>query len=316
MSQRFLATTDVLGQGGPLRADRFVAAVLGCSRAAAMRLCESGAVRVAGARAHKATPVAAGDEVEVLAAPPDDEALRPVPDRALVIDVLYEDGDVVAVCKPAGVPSHPLSAGETGTVANALVARYPECARAGQDPREGGLVQRLDRGTTGVLLAARTPEAWRALREVFSRHGAEKTYLALVVADRPLERTVIDLPIAHAPKNPARAMAVADPGRAAALGARPARTCLEPVEHLGDRALVAATTQTGRLHQVRVHLAAVGAPIVGDTRYGGPAWDAPGFFLHAERLVVPHPRTGARLQIEAALPHDRLERLDMLRGRR
>ncbi|HEY8210675.1 MAG TPA: pseudouridine synthase, partial [Myxococcaceae bacterium] len=149
------------------RVDLFVSEALGLSRARVKRLFEERAVRVDGRPARKGDLLRAGQRVEVAGgAVEEGPALVPEPDAPL--SVLHEDAELVFCDKPAGRPSQPLQPGETGTVANALVARYPECAAAGDDPREGGLCHRLDVGTSGVLLAARTRAAWEAMRAAFS----------------------------------------------------------------------------------------------------------------------------------------------------
>src|SRR3569623_3058183 len=131
--------------------------------------------------------VAAGDGIELEHEPVSGDALRPLPDPSLDFPVLLARADLVAIDKPAGVPSQPLRAGELGTVANFVVARWPECAAIGDDPRAGGLVHRLDIGTSGVLIAARSPDAYRRLRDAFGSGQVEKHYLALVDG-RPVSR--------------------------------------------------------------------------------------------------------------------------------
>lgn len=240
------------------------------------QLFEDGCVRVAGKRAKKGDRVVPGDVIELAREPVSGDALRPAPDPDVPLDLLLERTDVVAVAKPAGIPSQPLRAGELGTIANAIVCRYPECVAVGDDPRDGGLVHRLDIGTSGVLVAARTPEAHRALREAFGAGLVHKEYLA-IVHGRPVAREC-DAPLAQRGKR----VAVDHTDGLAAY-----------TEFLVERAtpthaLVRCTARTGRMHQVRAHLAYAGAPIVGDTRYGGAPLDAdPGFFLHAEKLVLP-----------------------------
>jgi 23S rRNA pseudouridine1911/1915/1917 synthase len=197
------------------------------------------------------------------------------------------------VDKPAGVPCQPLSSGETGTVANALVARYPEMATVGDDPREAGLCHRLDVETSGVLLAARNRPVWEALRAAFSGdREVEKRYLALVKG--PLaDEGVIEVPLAHA----------GDHVRPDFAAGRPARTEFKVLARKGPFALVQVQLVTGVLHQVRAHLAGVGAPIVGDTLYDGPP--EPGlsrFFLHAAALGVVHPVSGRQLTVQSPLP--------------
>src|SRR5262249_39330718 len=160
-----------------MRIDVWLAGALELPRARVKELLERGAVRIGGRPPRKGDRTVAGARVEVTVAT---EAPRPVPQPELPLEVLYADAALIAVDKPAGLPSHPLQPGERGTVVNALVARYPECAAASADPREGGLVHRLDTLTSGVLLAARTPEAWRATREAFAGRRVDKRYLAVV----------------------------------------------------------------------------------------------------------------------------------------
>jgi 23S rRNA pseudouridine1911/1915/1917 synthase len=254
------------------------------------QLFEDGSVRVGGKRAKKGDRVAAGDVIELLREPVAGEALRPAPDPDVPLVVLLERTDVVAVDKPAGVPSQPLRAGELGTIANALVHRYPECATIGDDHRDGGLVHRLDIGTSGVLVAARTPEDHRALREAFGAGLVHKDYLA-ITENRPVAREC-DAPLAQRGK---RVVVDHTDGLAA-------YTAFVVERATASHALVRCTAQTGRMHQVRAHLAHVGAPIVGDTLYGASV-ERDGFYLHAARLVLPD-----RTVIEAPLP-DRFARM-------
>ena len=253
-----------------------------------------GEVRVNGRAARKGDRVAPGDVVDVGAIPSRaDLAPRPQPELPLV--VLLVDEALVALDKPAGMPSHPLAAGERGTLANALAARHPECVAAGADPREAGLVQRLDAGTTGVIVAARTAPAWSAMREAFRRGEVRKEYLALVSAPVDEEDVVIDLPIAHD-----RARGGARAGER--VGALPARTEVHRLGPAGRFTLLRCVAVTGRVHQVRAHLAARGWPIVGDVRYGGEPVGGPGHLLHAARVELPHPTHGGRLGIAAPPP--------------
>lgn len=280
------------------RVDLFIGEALGLSRAKLKRLFEAGAVKVNGRPAKKGLVVTAGQRVTVTV---EEEAARDaVPDEALPLKVLYEDAALVFVDKPAGRPSHPLRPGETGTVANALVARYPECAQASEDPREGGLCHRLDIETSGVLLAARTREAWRRMRSAFGGREVDKRYLALVTG--PLaEEGEIELPLRHHPRHPDRV----EPALPGEEGARPAHSLFKVLARTGDYSLVEVRILTGVLHQVRAHLAGVGAPLVGDALYGGR--EEPGlsrFFLHAQALGFTHPVTGKKLHIESPLPEE------------
>ena len=281
------------------RVDRFVAARLGISRHAVWRMLERGVVRIGGKRARKGQRLAAGDRVSTSEAAPRTEDLRPIAEPDLPLTILREDADFVFTAKPPDQPSHPLEAGERGTTANALVARYPECAAASEDPREGGLVHRLDTGTSGVLVAARSRGAWQAARDEFRAGRVGKIYLALVAGSPSLDQGVIDAPLLARGKR-----SVVDP-----LG-REARTEWQVEERLGEYTLLRLRTSTGRMHQVRAHLGHAELPIVGDTLYGGPAEpNLVGHFLHAERLTL----RGA--EVSAPLPADRAALLARLRKR-
>jgi 23S rRNA pseudouridine1911/1915/1917 synthase len=302
-------TWPVAAADSGARLDHFVAARAGCSHAAARRLIESGAVRVGGRIAAKGSRVHQGEQVSA-DGPLPGAPLEAEPD--LPLEVVFSDGDLVALAKPAGMPSHPLRPGERGTLAGALVARFPECRGAGADPREAGLVQRLDVDTSGILLAARSASAWQALRSAFSDGRVEKIYLALAAGSIDGDRA-IDLPIAHHPGDPRRVIAVEDLGEQVRLAARPAHTKVHPVEQRAGLTLIEATSSTGRMHQIRAHLAHLGHPLVGDTLYGGPpALDgAPGHFLHAARIRFPDP-SGTIRELAAPLPKNRADALARL----
>jgi 23S rRNA pseudouridine1911/1915/1917 synthase len=273
-----------------MRVDVWLASALELPRTRVKELLERGAVRIAGRPPRKGDRTVAGARVEVTLA---EEDRRPVPQPELPLEVLYLDPQLLAVNKAAGMPSHPLLPGERGTVVNALVARHPECADASADPREGGLVHRLDTLTSGVLLAARTPEVWEALRDAFAERQVDKRYLA-VVTGPVAEQGEIDLALRHRGE---RVEPVLDGS------GREALTDFRVLSRSGDAALLEVRIHTGVLHQVRAHLAAIGAPVLGDTAYGGrprPGLDR--FFLHAARLGFVHPATGERLEIAAPLP--------------
>ena len=253
-------------------------------------LFDAGHVRVAGKRAKKGDRVAPGDIVELAVSPVSGDALQPQPDpeAATKITVLLERPDLIVISKPAGMPSQPLRAGELGTAANAIAARWPECAPLGDDRRDGGLVHRLDIGTSGVLVAARTGDAYRAIREAFRAGTVVKTYLALTI-DCPVS-SECDAPLTQRGK---RVVVDHTDGLAAYTAFNVERTA-------AAHSLVRCTAQTGRMHQVRAHLANVGSPIVGDTLYGGTALPGhDGFFLHAATIALP---LAEPLTLEAPLP--------------
>jgi 23S rRNA pseudouridine1911/1915/1917 synthase len=278
----------VVGVGEAGRVDRVLQRRYpGASRSALARLFAEGKVRVAGAVVRKGHLVRAGDRVSLVAPPPTAADLVPAAEPEAPLRVIYVDEALLAMDKPAGTPSHPLRAGEIGTVVNALVARYPECAGVGDDPREAGLVHRLDTDTTGVLVAARDARSWRALREAFADGRVRKEYLAVVVGK--LEAGASEAPVA---------------GLSAFT------------EWWVERALVGHTlvrchARSGRRHQIRRHLAGAGAPIVGDQAYGyaGPHR---GQLLHAARVVLPHPVTGRELELVAPLPPERAAIVELL----
>lgn len=279
------------------RIDRFLSDVVaGLSVAAAKRMIAAGAVRLDGRPVRKGEKVAAGQVVSVAGTPPAARTTAVVlPDPGMDLRVLYADDFMVAVDKPPGVPSHPLAPGERGTAANAICARFPECATASPDRREGGLVHRLDNATGGVLLAARSPEAWLRLRAGLSEADGEKTYLAEVIGNPP-RAGVESAPIGRSGRRGDRVRVGG--------GRRPqeARTSWEVLEQRGATALLRVKLDVGRPHQVRAHLAAAGFPIVGDDKYGPPGSGPDGLRLHAASIRLRHPATGAAILIEAPPP--------------
>jgi len=284
----------------PGRLDAIVRAALpGLSRRVVRALIAEGAVRVDGRRATKGARVPAGAVVTVPALP-----AGPAPEPALAVPVVYEDEHLVVLDKPGGMPAHALDPRQRGTAAAFLVARYPETARVG-DPLAPGLVHRLDTGTSGLLLAARTPEAHAGLRRALRAHAVEKRYLALVAGQPRAASWRADVPLAHDPRDRRRMI----PGRPA-LRAWAASTEVRVVRAVGPHALAEATIRTGVTHQVRAHLALGGHPVLGDELYGGPPVDLPRgrHALHAAALSFPHPATDKPMAVTSPLPAE-LERL-------
>ncbi len=283
------------------RIDRVVALVAGCSRADAAALLADGDVLIGGRAISKPSHrVAEGDELVVRRVPvASDDTVAP--DASVAFAVVYEDDDVVVVDKPAGLVVHPGAGNQRGTLVHGLLARYPELSSVGE-PARPGIVHRLDKETSGLLVVARTEPARVALVAQLAARTVERTYLALVwgVPDAP--NGLIDAPIGRSRREPTR-MAVATDGRTA-------RTRYEVVGTYADPAplsLLRCQLETGRTHQIRVHLAAIDHPVVGDARYGGkhqPLADMPRFFLHAANLAFVHPTTGERLTFTSPLPAD------------
>jgi len=294
--------TVILPQGATGRLDRALADSLGLGRAAVKRAFALGEVRVGGRRARAADPAAPGLGVELeVEAPPGPP--RPEPDAPLT--VLLEHARFLVVDKPAGVAVHPLLAGEGGTLANAVVARYPECAQASLDPREGGAAQRLDLETSGCVLFARDREAWERLHDQLRRRAVEKVYLALVEG-RVTAGGVCTVPLAQrggkvvpVPDAEAEARALAK-----GLSPRPAETRWEPLRRFERQTLLEVRIATGAMHQIRAHLAMLGHPVCGDQLYGGEAAALPGLarhVLHAARVGFESP-DGGRVVVESPLP--------------
>ena len=276
------------------RVDRAVALRTGWSRAEVQALLARGAVRIDGRSPAKSHRLVAGAVVELLEEP---EAVGPPGPEPVPVDLRVVDADVLVVHKPAGLVVHPGAGHEHGTLVHGLVARFPELAVVGE-PSRPGIVHRLDRDTSGLLVVARSPSAYDALVGALAARAVERRYLALVrgVPDAP--RAVIDAPIGRAARHRTQ-MAVRDAGR-------PARTRYEVLAVDAERrvALLDCELETGRTHQIRVHLAAIGHPVVGDPVYGPGAGgvEASRPFLHAYALAFAHPRTGDRVETEAALP--------------
>ncbi len=268
---------------------------LASSRRLAQELVERGMVRINGRYPRKSEIVGADDRVEVRGANATPRSSTPLqPDSSIAIDVVHEDAAAVVVNKPGAIPCHPLRSEEHDTVMNAVVARFPDTASAGEKPLECGLVHRLDNGTSGALLIARNRGAFIKLRDAIRSSKIARRYEALVAGylDRKIS---IESPIAHHPKNP-RKMVVGDPasGNPKRAG-RPASTTVEPIRRVGDFTLVSIVPKTGSRHQIRVHLASVALPIVGDTLYGGPESEllAHGrFWLHLCDIAFDSPAVG------------------------
>ncbi|MEN6604506.1 MAG: RluA family pseudouridine synthase [Bryobacteraceae bacterium] len=230
------------------------------------------------------------------------EALPPLKaePEALPLKILYEDNDVVAIDKPAGMVVHAGAGCRTGTVVNALLHRFKTLSTLGGDMRPG-IVHRLDRFTSGVLLAARHDLAHRRLAAQFASRSTEKTYIALVHGSLPKDQGRIEKPIARDPLKRVRMTARLERGRPALTEYRVLRRFEQGFT------LVEVRIHTGRTHQIRVHFASLGHPVVGDRLYGAPAKvkDRPPlnrYFLHAQRIRFAHPMTGEPITIESPLP--------------
>lgn len=275
------------------------------SRKKARDMVEGGEVRLNDRPTRKGGRVVKGDRVTLARAPTKSEfAARP--DAAMDLHVVHEDDFLVVIDKPAGVPSHPLREDEVGTVASALVARYPEMALVGYAAREPGILHRLDTDTSGLMMAARDEETFDRLRTELRAMRIDKRYRALV--EGPIEERMIDRPIAPVPGD-SRRVRVGDHE-----GARPARTEIVGVRAHGRFSEIEVSARAATRHQIRVHLASIGRPLAGDVLYGGPIIPGLGrHFLHASEIRLVHPRTGVTQIWRSALPRELEDAI--LRGR-
>jgi 23S rRNA pseudouridine1911/1915/1917 synthase len=283
------------------RLDRVLCLIWDLPRSEATELISSGAVRLGGrAVAVRARRVVAGQELEVTL--PGTVAGTALEGEAGGDDLtlVHVDDDVVVVDKPAGLVVHPGAGRSTGTLVQALLGRFPDMAATG-DPDRPGIVHRLDKGTSGLLVVARSPAAYESLVAQLSARTVDRRYLALAVGTVETDAGVIDAPVGRRSTDRTR-MAVVAGGRPARTHYRVLTRFTEPTE----ATLVECKLETGRTHQVRVHLAAIGHPVVGDGRYGGARRAIPAArpFLHAAQLAFDHPTTGDRCHFESPMPAD------------
>jgi 23S rRNA pseudouridine1911/1915/1917 synthase len=277
------------------RLDAFLAGPLG-SRARAQRLIDGGVVLVDGAPRPKRHRLRGGESVtveEVEPPPPDDRSDAPY-------EVRHEDAYLLVVDKPTGVVVHPARGHCTGTLAQALAGR----AAGGPDPWRAGIVHRLDRDTSGLLVVAKSEEAHRRLRALMKARGIEREYLALVEGRPPARTGTIDAPLGRDRRARKRMSVDTDAPRTAV-------THFAVERALPGSTLLRVRLETGRTHQIRAHLRAIGHPVAGDPEYGRPGlYGLERQFLHAARLAFDHPMTGRRVDVESPLPQDLVEALE------
>lgn len=290
------------------RLDRVVAMLCDLPRSVAAELVDAREVRVDGeVQTRRSRRVVVGEVISLdVPEPPPEATVRA--DANVQFDVVHEDEHLLVIDKPAGLVVHPGSGNAEGTLVHGLLARYPEIATVG-DAQRPGIVHRLDRDTSGLLVVARTAEAFDALSAAMRSRTVTRRYHTLVWGHLDEPRGMVDAPIARSPREPTR-MAVV-------VGGRQARTRYEVVARYDQPAPVSELVcllETGRTHQIRVHLQAIGHSVVGDTRYGGArqAVRAPRQFLHAEHLAFAHPVTDVAVAVDSALPPDLLDVLAAL----
>jgi 23S rRNA pseudouridine1911/1915/1917 synthase len=293
MIERLLTVPDDL-EGE--RADKVVAILADVPRSTARAIFDSGEARVDGEEVKPSQRLAGGDEVRIVL-PEIDTTLEP--DSSVPFTVVLEDEDLAIIDKPIGVVVHPTSDRSSGTLVHGLIDRYPDIVGVGQDGR-WGIVHRLDRDTSGLLVVARSEAGYEGLIDMMRSRTVSRRYLALVAGRFDSTTGTIDAPIGRDPQNPTR-MKVDGAGR-------PARTTYRRLATWEgrDASLVSVGLETGRTHQIRVHMRSIDHPIIGDRAYGkaGTVGDPGRPWLHARHLSFDHPITGESIDIVSPLPED------------
>ena len=288
------------------RVDKAVALLTGLPRAEIAGLVTSGAVRLGGkAVATRSRRLVEGEVLEVDV--PDHAVVALAPDPDVPVPVAHADEHVAVIDKPAGLVVHPGAGNQRGTLVHGLLARFPQLAHGPGDLSRPGIVHRLDKGTSGLLAVALSQDAYLSLVAQLQAHTVDRRYTALVWGHVEADSGMVDAPVGRSGRDPTR-MSVSRRGKEARTRYQVEARYDAPV----PLTLLECRLETGRTHQIRVHLAAIGHPVVGDSRYGGKRPDLPAArpFLHAGRLAFDHPGTGERLELRSPLPAD----LEDLRG--
>jgi len=274
------------------RLDRYLGQRLELSRTHIQKLIADGFVTVNGQIAKAGLKLNIGDRLRVVLPPPPPSPLTP---EAMPLDIIYEDDDLLVIDKPAGLTVHPAPGHTAHTLVNAILARFPRLAALGDSLRPG-IVHRLDRDTSGVMVVAKNSSAQAKLTEQFRARSVAKAYLVLVKGHLTPENGVIEAPIGRDPRD-RKKMAVVAKGREA-------RTEYRVKKYIGDYTLLEVFPETGRTHQIRVHFAAIGYPVVGDKVYGVRSPFLSRQFVHAARLGFKLPSSGKYMEFKSELPPD------------
>ncbi|MGA3147955.1 MAG: RluA family pseudouridine synthase [Acidimicrobiales bacterium] len=308
-------TVEVPAALDGVRVDKAVALVADMSRSAVNAMIAEGRVQIDGVTVRsRSMTLRCGQELVVDPGPAHPER-APDGDPSVTFEVVYEDEDVIVVDKPAGLVVHPGSGHRTGTLVNGLVDRFPDLRtlpeQLGADVDRPGIVHRLDRGTSGLMVVARTADSYRSLVGQMGDRAVTRVYRVLVLGRVEEESGMVDAPVGRSVSAPTR-MAVSRKGKEARTRYRVEGRFSRPA----PTTLMTARLETGRTHQIRVHLSAIGHPVVGDEVYGhgrslpGAVVSRP--FLHASSLALEHPSTGVRMSWTSELPDDLRRQLDQL----
>jgi 23S rRNA pseudouridine1911/1915/1917 synthase len=292
MTGQYSFTVDI----GGVRLDKFVGdRCPDLSRTHAQKLIAAGSITVNGRPAKPRFTLSIGDTVHIVIPPESPPSLA---SESIPINIVYEDADLLVIDKPAGLPVHPAPGHPAHTLVNAVLAHLPALAEADASVRPG-LVHRLDKDTSGLIIVAKNRPSHENLSDQFKSRSVDKSYIVLVKGKLTPESGIIEAAIGRDPRNRQR-MAVVSKGREA-------RTEYRVLRYINDYTLLEIKPRTGRTHQIRVHLAAIGFPVVGDATYGVTSPHLSRQFLHASRLGFSLPSTGRRVEFTSPLPPD-LER--------
>lgn len=294
------------------RLDAYLAEVADMSRSAAAKLIESGEVTVGGKKTEKKHQLKAGDEIEVVV--PEAEEYEALPEN-IPLSVVYEDADIIVINKPSGMVVHPAPGNYTGTLVNALLYHCKGSLSGIGGVMRPGIVHRIDKDTSGLLVVAKNDFSHRALSEELGYHGIEREYHALVRGGFKEEAGTVDLPIGRHPVDRKKMAVIKNGDRA-----REAVTHYEVLRAYGQISYLKLRLETGRTHQIRVHMSHLGHALLGDEVYAStkipfekqhaPLFD--GQILHAKRLTLTHPRTGERMTFECELPDNFKKLIEIL----
>ena len=286
-------TVSVPEESGGMRVDALLTAELGMTRSAVQKLCDAGAVRCAGAAVKKNRRVEAGEQYVVELPPPEPVALEPLD---LPLDIVYEDGDIVVVNKPRGLVVHPAAGHQGDTLVNALIKHCGSSLSGINGELRPGIVHRIDKDTSGLLVVAKNDFAHLSLAEQIKEHSARRTYEAVVRGGFREDCGRVDAPIGRDSRERKR-MAVTE------KNSRSAVTNWSVIRRYSGWTHIRCVLETGRTHQIRVHMAYIGHPVAGDPLYGGKdELGVGGQCLHASELELVHPRTGEAMHFYAPLP--------------